>query len=127
MTQVLMLFAFLSIGILKPSLAYDKIDNLAEAIFDFSRNYKFINNIELFLCPGSSSDRKWEIQIGKMLMAKNFYSNVKLIDAVTDDRTRDMLAIQLSSIKNSSSPISIIVDIDCPCAAVLLKLVGNCD
>lgn len=119
-----MLFAFLSLGILKPSIGNDKIDNLAEAIFEYSRNYKFINNIELFLCPNSSaSKREWEIEIGNSLMAKNLYSNVKLIDAVTG---RDVIATKLSSIKNSFERIMTIVDVDCAFGPVILELVGNC-
>lgn len=126
MTQVLLLFAFISIGILKPSIAIDKIDNLADAIFEYSRNYKFINNAELFLCSNSSTlKRGWEIEIAKMLMAKEFYLNVKLIDVVTNSASIDVFATKLSSIRNSPNRIMIIIDNDCASGPVVLKLVGN--
>lgn len=126
MTLVLLLFAFISIGILKPSIASDKTDNLADAIFEYSRNYKFINNIELFLCSNLSTlKRGREIEIAKMLMAKEFYLNVKLIDVATNSATIDALATKLSSIRNSPNRIMIIIDNDCASGPVVLKLVRN--
>lgn len=128
MTLVLMLFAFIFIGILKPSIANDKTDNLAEAIFEYSRNYKFINNVELFLCSNSSTlirGREIEIEIAKMLMANKFYLNVKLIDVVTNATSIDVLATKLSSIRNSPNRIMIIIDNDCASGPVVLKLVRN--
>lgn len=122
-----MLFAFISIAILQPSIANDRTDNLVEAIFEYARNYKFINNVELFLCSNSASSsvRGSEIEIAKMLMAKEFYSNVKLIDVVSNAATIDVLATRLSSIKYSPNRIMIIVDGDCASGPVVLKLVGN--
>ena len=95
-TYILLLF---SLTIIQPSLGNDEIDNLAENILAYSKNFQTNRMIELFLnCRNESSIESNDVnQIPKAFMTGGFYCNLNLICKMM--MINDQIEMRLSTIK----------------------------
>lgn len=103
------------------SMQFDRIDNWAASISDYSKYYKFMSIIELFVCNRTEGIHR----LVKSLNAKGIYCNVNLIDVTPfgHNSKNTKLPEILSSINFERHPI-MLVDTECAFTPALLKLVN---
>lgn len=113
---------FILLAISRASMQFDRIDNWAASISDYSKYYKFMSITELFLCNRTASLSDIH-RLVKSLNAKSIYCNVNLIDVTPFAHNSKNMAKVLSSINFERHPI-MLVDVECAFTPALLKLVN---